>query len=68
MHDNHYGAVNHLCTSHDDKYVLSGGADGNIFVYEAELPSTQEKREAVRRVRSTLAIKVKCYLWKKFDF
>ena len=46
MHDNHYGAVTHLVTSFDDRYVLSGGADGNVFVYEAELPTASERAEA----------------------
>ncbi len=58
MHDNHYGAVNHLCTSYDDKFVVSGGADGNVFIYEADLPSTKEKRESVKKLRSIVALKV----------
>ena len=44
MHDNHYGAVTQLATTYDDQYVLSGGADGNIFVYTASLPTAIEKR------------------------
>ena len=44
MHDNHYGAVTHLVTSFDDKYVLSGGADGNLFVFLGNFPSAVEER------------------------
>ena len=46
MHDYHYGAINHLCISLDDHFVVSGGADGNIFAYVADLPSTTRMREA----------------------
>lgn len=46
MHDNHYGAVTHLVTSFDDKYVLSGGADGNLFVFEGNFPSAEERAQA----------------------
>ena len=43
MHDNHYGAVTHLATTFDDSYVVSAGADGNVFVYSANLPATSKK-------------------------
>ena len=46
MHDNHYGAVTHLVTSFDDKYVLSGGADGNLFVFEGNFPTAEERAQA----------------------
>ena len=45
MHDNYYGAVTQLATTYDDQYVLSGGADGNVFVYTANLPTAAEKRK-----------------------
>lgn len=32
-HDSEYGIVTHLATSFDDRFALSGGADGNIFGY-----------------------------------
>ncbi|CAF3878718.1 unnamed protein product [Adineta steineri] len=32
-HDSEYGVVTHLVTSFDDRFALSGGADGNIFGY-----------------------------------
>ena len=44
MHDNHYGSVSHLATTFDDSYLVSGGGDGNVFVYQANLP-TAEQRE-----------------------
>ena len=39
MHDNHTGAITHLCSTYDDSYVVSAGADGNVFVYSASLPT-----------------------------
>ena len=47
MHDNHYGAITALTATFDDQYVLSGGADGNVFVYEANLPTAAERAEAM---------------------
>ncbi|UJR37290.1 hypothetical protein I4U23_029999 [Adineta vaga] len=32
-HDSEYGIVTHLTVSYDDRFALSGGADGNIFGY-----------------------------------
>ena len=32
-HDNEYGAITHVITSFDDRFALSGGADGNLFGY-----------------------------------
>ena len=46
MHDNHYGAVTYLVTSFDDRYVLSGGADGNLFVFEGNFPTAEERAQA----------------------
>ncbi len=46
MHDNLYGAVTHITASFDDRYVLTGGADGNVFVYTTDLP-TAAQREAM---------------------
>jgi WD40 repeat protein len=39
VHDNQNGAVTHLSTTCDDRYVISGGADGNIFVFSTHLPT-----------------------------
>ncbi|XP_072470087.1 cilia- and flagella-associated protein 44 [Notamacropus eugenii] len=33
VHDNNYGQIQALCPSYDDRFVLSCGADGNIFVF-----------------------------------
>ena len=54
MHDNHYGAVTHLATTFDDRYVVSAGADGNVFVYSAHLPMATKpglSTEAAKVVR-----------------
>ena len=60
MHDNHSGAVTHLVTSFDDRYVLSGGADGNLFVFEGNFPTSAQRAEAAMeaKVQSTLVIDV----------
>lgn len=39
MHDPHTGPVTHLSATYDDHYVISAGADGNVFVYSASLPT-----------------------------
>ncbi len=52
MHDNHYGAVTHLVTSFDDKYVLSGGADGNLFMFEGNFPSAEERAQAALEAKA----------------
>lgn len=46
MHDNHYGAVTCLTATFDDQYVLSGGEDGNVFIYKADLPTAAQKAKA----------------------
>ena len=46
MHDNQLGIVNHLSLSFDDQFLLSGGADGNLFVFKVDLPSAKEKKSA----------------------
>ncbi|CAF4618885.1 unnamed protein product [Rotaria sp. Silwood1] len=46
-HDTEYGIVTHLITSFDDRFALSGGADGNIFGYvvKGDLSIFQEQFE-----------------------
>lgn len=39
MHDPHTGPITHLSSTYDDHYVISAGADGNVFVYSANLPA-----------------------------
>ena len=46
IHDSTSGAVTCLVSTFDDKYVVSGGADGNIFVYQANLPTAEERMKA----------------------
>lgn len=58
MHDNHYGAVTHLVTSFDDKYVLSGGADGNLFVFEGDFPTAEERAQAVLEAKVSRHMKL----------
>ncbi|XP_036602238.1 cilia- and flagella-associated protein 44 [Trichosurus vulpecula] len=33
IHDNDYGQIQALCPSYDDRFVVTCGADGNIFVF-----------------------------------
>ena len=42
MHDNNNGAVTCMARTFDDKYVLSGGEDGNLFLYQANLSAPAE--------------------------
>ena len=46
VHDNQYGRVTHICCSHDDKYILTAGHDGNVFVFQASLEAGLKKKEA----------------------
>lgn len=41
-HDNHYGQVKTMSLSYDGKYLVSGGADGNMFVYKTDLPTVSK--------------------------
>ena len=45
IHDNQYGQVTHICCSHDDKYILTAGHDGNVFVFQASLEVGLKKKE-----------------------
>lgn len=45
VHDNQYGQVNHICCSHDDKYILTAGRDGNVFVFHASLEAGLLEKE-----------------------
>ena len=40
IHDNQYGHVTALATSFDDSYLITAGADGNVFVFSTNLPSS----------------------------
>jgi hypothetical protein len=45
-HDSEYGTVTHLVTSFDDRFGLSGGADGNIFGYVIKGDSSIRQEQA----------------------
>ena len=42
--------MSHLATTFDDRFLVSGGGDGNVFVYQANLP-TAEQRERIKAQR-----------------
>lgn len=44
VHDNTYGAVTQLAVTYDDQYVVTGGTDGNIFVFKANLPTVSQQQ------------------------
>ncbi|XP_044522710.1 cilia- and flagella-associated protein 44 [Gracilinanus agilis] len=48
IHDNDYGHIQALYPSYDDRFVLSAGGDGNIFVYN--VLSQEEIEEGLRAV------------------
>lgn len=33
VHDCFYGRINNICTSFDNKFILTSGGDGNFFVF-----------------------------------
>lgn len=33
MHDNNYGCIKSIASSFDDRFLVTVGADGNIFVF-----------------------------------
>ncbi|KAK3541496.1 hypothetical protein QTP86_027240, partial [Hemibagrus guttatus] len=47
VHDGQYGSLRQLRVSHDSRFVLSTGADGNIFSFR--LLEMEEMEEALRR-------------------
>ncbi|TSK98448.1 Cilia- and flagella-associated protein 44 [Bagarius yarrelli] len=47
VHDGQYGSLRQLRVSHDDRFVLSTGADGNIFSFR--LLEKEEMDEALQR-------------------
>ena len=34
MHDSHNGCLRSIALSFDDKYILTGGGDSNVFLFE----------------------------------
>ncbi|XP_065821986.1 cilia- and flagella-associated protein 44 isoform X2 [Labrus bergylta] len=47
-HDNQYGHLRHICCSHDDRFVLTAGDDGNIFSFSL-LPPEELQKELQRK-------------------
>ncbi|KAK2888569.1 cilia- and flagella-associated protein 44 [Channa argus] len=50
VHDNQYGHLQHICCSHDDHFVLTGGDDGNIFSFS--LLPLEEIQKALQTKRA----------------
>ena len=49
VHDNQYGHLRHIRCSHDDRFVLTAGDDGNIFSFSLHpQEELQESLEAKR--------------------
>lgn len=46
VHDNSYGCIKGLSTSFDDRFLLTAGADSNIFVFS--IFSEFELRESMK--------------------
>lgn len=57
-HDSEYGVVTHLATSFDDRFALSGGADGNIFGYliKADADTLDKHAETPKMPVSTVEV------------
>lgn len=51
VHDNNYGCVKGVSASFDDQYLVTAGADGNIFVFSVTSIVVAEK-EAKAKVPS----------------
>ena len=45
MHDNVCGRITALTCTYDDKYLITAGADGNLFVYTTNLPAPARQRQ-----------------------
>ncbi|KAI4887997.1 hypothetical protein NFI96_034666, partial [Prochilodus magdalenae] len=46
VHDNQYGSIRQLCFSHDGCFVVSAGADGNIFTFRLLEQEELERHQA----------------------
>ncbi|XP_041471026.1 cilia- and flagella-associated protein 44-like [Lytechinus variegatus] len=51
VHDNNYGRVSTIRTSFDDKFVVSSGGDGNLFIFEMMSDEKIEEAKAVARAK-----------------
>nr|XP_020735357.1 cilia- and flagella-associated protein 44 [Odocoileus virginianus texanus] len=63
MHDNNYGRVNAISTSFDDRFLVTAGADSNIFVFnifsEFELKKVVKAKVPSPRIVVMLVSKVR---------
>ena len=48
VHDNHYGNVSCISLTYDDQYLLTGAGDGNVFIYETNLPANSPTSAPVK--------------------
>uniref|UniRef100_A0A8D2LTQ5 Cilia- and flagella-associated protein 44 n=1 Tax=Varanus komodoensis TaxID=61221 RepID=A0A8D2LTQ5_VARKO len=46
LHDNDYGKIQGICTSFDDRFLVTCGADGNIFTYN--ILSAEEVKKVLK--------------------
>ena len=51
VHDNNYGSITSITPSHDNRFVMTCGADGNIFVFEMMSDEKIEEAKAVARAK-----------------
>ncbi|NWW51866.1 CFA44 protein, partial [Pedionomus torquatus] len=43
VHDNDYGQIQGICSSHDDRFLITCGGDGNIFSFNILSPEDVQK-------------------------
>ena len=48
VHDNHYGNISCISLTYDDKYLLTGAGDGNVFIYKTNLPANSPTSAPVK--------------------
>lgn len=51
VHDNQSGHLRHICCSHDDKFVLTAGDDGNIFSFSLLSPEELQRSLQMSRAK-----------------
>ena len=42
-----------MCLSHDGSYLVTGGADGNMFVYKTDLPAASKYARSEQKTAGT---------------
>lgn len=43
VHDNDYGQIRGICSSYDDRFLITCGGDGNIFTFNILSPEDVQK-------------------------